>query len=153
MNTEIFLQRPHPFLAGMREEQLTTLAGMASYAHFTADQVLFREGAPAERCFLLETGEIAVQTRAAGKAVTIYSVHAGEQLGWSWLFPPYRTHYEARATQETTALAFDANLLREQCDRDPALGYELMKRMAGVIASRLQATRQKIVQYMSEHPR
>jgi CRP-like cAMP-binding protein len=119
--------------------------------HYPAAQVLFREGARADRCFLIETGEVAVQTHAAGKSVTIYSVHVGESLGWSWLFPPYHCHYDARATQETTAVSFDAAILREQCERDPALGYELMKRMAGVIAHRLQATRQKLVQYIKEH--
>lgn len=151
MNIENFLQRPHPFLAGMPEEQLNTLAGMAAYVHYAPGEVIFREGQPATRCLLIETGEVAVQTHAAGKAVTIYSVHVGEQLGWSWLFPPYFCHYDARATQDTTAVAFDAALLREQCERDHALGYELMKRMAGVIAHRLQATRQKLVQYMKEH--
>jgi CRP-like cAMP-binding protein len=151
MNLENFLQHPHPFLAGMSEEQLTTLAGMASYVHYAADEVVFREGDPASRCFLIETGEVAVQTHVAGKSVTVYSVPVGEPLGWSWLFPPYRCHYDARATHATSAVFFDATILREQCERDPALGYELMKRMAGVIADRLQATRQKLVAHLKAH--
>lgn len=151
MNLENFLQHPHPFLANMSDAQLSTLAGMAAYVHYTPGQILFREGSRADRCFLIESGEVEVQTHAGGKSVTIYTVSVGEPLGWSWLFPPYICHFDARAMQETSALAFDATLLREQCERDPSLGYELMKRMAGVIAQRLQATRQKLVQYMKEH--
>jgi CRP-like cAMP-binding protein len=150
MNLETFLQHPHPFLAGMSEEQLTTLAGMASYAHYAAGEVLFREGDSAQRCFLVEAGEVAVQTHVAGKPLTVYSVKVGEPLGWSWLFPPFRCHYDARATLATSAIAFDATLLREQCERDPVLGYALMKRMAGAIADRLQATRLKLVSHLRE---
>jgi CRP-like cAMP-binding protein len=151
MNSENFLQRPHPFLAGMSEQHLTTLAGMAAYVQFESGQLLFREGDKADRCFLLETGGVAVQTHAGGKSVTVHTVAPGEELGWSWLFPPYFCHFDARASEATTAVVFDAATLREQCERDHSLGYELMKRMAGVIAQRLQATRQKLVQHLKEH--
>ena len=42
-------------------------------------------------------------------------------LGWSWLFPPYRWHFDARALSAVRATAFDGACLREKCDADPAL--------------------------------
>lgn len=41
----------------------------------------------------------------------------------------------------TKAIIFFATTLREQCEKDPRLGYELMKRVANVVIKRLQATR------------
>ena len=55
-------------------------------------------------------------------------------LGWSWLFPPYRWHFDApRRRRACARLAFDGACLRGKCEADPALGYDLMKRFAQVI--------------------
>ena len=41
--------------------------------------------------------------------------------------------------------------LREQCEEDHDLGYELMKRMAAIIIERLQATRKQLVELQRLH--
>jgi hypothetical protein len=56
-------------------------------------------------------------------------------------FPPYRWHLDARALEHVRALAVDGACLRGKIEDDHDLGYELMRRFAGVIVSRLQATR------------
>lgn len=70
---------------------------------------------------------------------------AGEVLGWSWFYPPYRWHFDAQAITLTRAIAFDAHKLRELCDRDHTLGYALTKRFAYVLFERLQATRLQLL--------
>ena len=62
-------------------------------------------------------------------------------LGWSWLIPPYRWRFDARAIDLTRAIALDGKCLRGKCDQDPRLGYELLKRVAAIMAERLHATR------------
>jgi hypothetical protein len=62
-------------------------------------------------------------------------------LGWSWLIPPYKWRFDARAIETTRAFALDGKCLRGKCDEDPRLGYELLKRIAATIAERLHATR------------
>ena len=69
----------------------------------------------------------------------------GDVLGWSWLFPPYRWHYSARATTLVRMTAFDGKCLRDKCESDHNLGYELMKRFAGIMMERLQATRMQVM--------
>ena len=41
--------------------------------------------------------------------MTIETIEAGEVLGWSWLFPPYRWHFDARALAPVRATAFDGD--------------------------------------------
>jgi CRP/FNR family cyclic AMP-dependent transcriptional regulator len=65
----------------------------------------------------------------------------GDALGWSWLFEPYMWHFVAWADEPTRARFFHAAPLREQCEEDPKLGYELMKRISRVVIHRLQTTR------------
>ena len=74
----------------------------------------------------------------------IETLGPGTEIGWSWLFPPYRWQFDARATEPVEAIAVDAICLREKVDSDPALGYELTKRFAAVMLSRLQAARLRL---------
>ena len=66
-------------------------------------------------------------------------------LGWTWLFPPYYWHFDARAVEPTLAIFFYGTRLREKSEVDAELGYELMKRMVAVIIRRLQATRRQLL--------
>jgi CRP-like cAMP-binding protein len=70
---------------------------------------------------------------------------AGEVLGWSWLIPPYHWKFDARAIEQTRALALDGKCLRTKCEEDHDLGYELLKRFAQIMEERLQATRLQLL--------
>jgi len=77
--------------------------------------------------------------------VPIQTIASGDVLGWSWLFPPYKWNFDARAVKPTKAIIFFAVNLRRQCENDPKLGLELMTRVAKVVITRLQATRQQLL--------
>jgi CRP-like cAMP-binding protein len=135
-----------PLLAGMSTEELELLAGCASNVRFEAGDVIFREGDPADTFYVLRQGTVALETFAPARGgMTIETIEAGEVLGWSWLFPPYRWHFDARALSRVRATAIDGACLRGKCEDDPALGYDLMKRFAQVIIERLQWTRLRLL--------
>jgi hypothetical protein len=77
--------------------------------------------------------------------VTIDKIQEGEVLGWSWLFPPYQWHFDARALQLTRAVAFDGKCLREKCEKDARFGYDFVSRFSLVIMQRLQAARLQLL--------
>ena len=66
-------------------------------------------------------------------------------LGWSWLFAPYRWHFDARALDRRPRDRLRRRLPARKCDDDPALGYELMSRFAQVLIERLQWTRLRLL--------
>jgi CRP-like cAMP-binding protein len=75
----------------------------------------------------------------------IDTIGMGELLGWSWLFPPYRWAFGAVSVGPVEAFEFDGRMVRTLCESDPALGYELTRRLARVVAKRLQATRVRLI--------
>lgn len=136
----------HPFLAGLSERHIQLLADCALRTHFERDQVIFREGEPANRFYLIESGEVALEsTSNSVQPVLIDTIGAGDLLGWSWLFPPYIWRFQARAVVPTVAIFFYGTLLREHCENDHTLGYELFKRMSEVMTRRLQASRERLL--------
>jgi CRP/FNR family transcriptional regulator, cyclic AMP receptor protein len=136
----------HPFLAGMNPRQLALLTDCAMVSHFKLGQVILREGDIANRFYLIETGKVVLESdEIFANPVVIETIGAGDLLGWSWMFSPYTWHFTARAIEPTKAIFFYGTVLREYCERDPSLGYELFKRMAPVILRRLQAARKKML--------
>jgi CRP-like cAMP-binding protein len=132
----------HAFTQGLDADALAVLAGCAQNVRFQPDQYIFREGARADWFYLLRRGTVALEMPIPGRGrTTIQTIRQGDILGVSWLFPPYRWNFDARAVTDTGAIAFDAACLRGKCDADPALGYALMRRFAPYVSQRLQAAR------------
>jgi CRP/FNR family transcriptional regulator, cyclic AMP receptor protein len=141
----------HPFLRGMSPQHIKLLAQSATPTHFERGQIIFRAGEPANGFYLIESGHVALEgsVREHGP-ITTDLVSAGEPLGWSWLFPPYRWHFDARAMESTTAICFSGVLLRQHRDEDLMLSHELFKRTCEVMARRLQMARRKLLATKSE---
>jgi len=138
----------HPFLAGMNRGQLVLLTDCAIPVHFKTGQVIFREGEMANRFYLIESGKVVLESNGGhGDPVLMDTIGAGDLLGWSWMFPPYIWHFTARAAEPTDAIFFYGTILREYCERDHSLGYELFKRMSAVMVKRLQGARENMLAF------
>jgi CRP-like cAMP-binding protein len=136
----------HAFLRGLKPEHLRLLADNAMRMEYAADELIFREGDPANRFYLIEHGKVSLESRGRDEPpVCIQVIGPGDVLGWSWLFPPYYWHFDARAVEPTTALFLYGTRLRDQCEQDHEFGYELMKRMTAIVIQRLQAARKQLI--------
>jgi CRP/FNR family transcriptional regulator, cyclic AMP receptor protein len=135
-----------PFLEGLGPDRLDLLAGCAANVHFNEGAYLFCEGDEADTFYVIRHGSVAVETFVPARGpVTIETIDSGEVLGWSWLFAPYRWHFDARALTSVRATGFDGACLRGKSESDPVLGYELMSRFAQVLIERLQWTRLRLL--------
>jgi CRP-like cAMP-binding protein len=137
----------HPFLQGLNPHQMRILRDCAMFIRFKPGELIFREGDPANRFYLIIKGKVALESHVRDSGtMSIQTVDEGEVLGWSWLFPPYYWHFDARAVAPTEAVFFYGTPLREECENDHELGYELIKRLSEVMIKRLQATRHLLVE-------
>jgi CRP/FNR family transcriptional regulator, cyclic AMP receptor protein len=123
-----------PFLRRLPAQQVERLTACARHISMPAGPRLFDEGAPARSFWLIDAGQVAIDT-----------LGRGDLLGLSWLAPPYQFKYGAVATQPLQAFEFDGSAVRAACDADPGLGYALLDRFLGVAAHRLQATRARLI--------
>jgi CRP-like cAMP-binding protein len=146
MRTLELMLREIPLFEGLAGGELALLAGCARNVRFAEGDVIFREGDPANSFFVVRHGGIAIETFVPARgSMTIETVEAGDVVGWSWLFAPYRWHFDARALTLVRATVFDGACLRAKCAEDPALGYALMTRFAQVMMERLQWTRLRLL--------
>ncbi len=143
----------HPFFKDLPPPHLDTVVGCVANVKFEPGEFIFREGQPADHFFVVRQGKVAVEVFVPGKgAVTIETIEGGEVLGWSWLIPPYRAHFDARALTLVRALSLDGACLRTKCEKDPSLGFELLKRFNRLVVSRLEATRMQLMDLYGDKP-
>lgn len=130
------------FCEGMEARHVELLARRASEREFVAGEFVFREGEDASALYIIVEGRVSLEVSAGERGDVVFqTIGRGDALGLSWLFPPRRWHFDARAVEDTRLIAIDAAWLRETMEADQDLGYEMLKRVARVMVGRLQATR------------
>jgi CRP-like cAMP-binding protein len=138
--------KDHSFFAGFAPQHLALVVGCARNHRFEARQTLFREGEPANEFFLIRHGKVALDILDPGRTPIVFAtLGVGEIVGASWLVPPYRWTFDARAVELTRAIGIDAACLRRKCEADHDFGYEMMKRFLPELVKRLQATQLQIL--------
>ena len=136
-----------PFFNGLSGPHLQLLADSAMETQFKAGQWLFRQGDPANRFYLILEGKVLIESEVKERGmIPIRTLGPGDDLAWAWLFPPYYMHFSACAIEPTRAIFFYGTRLREQCEANHELGYQLMKRIAEVVIQNLNATQQRLLE-------
>lgn len=140
----IEMTRAYQLLSGLEPEQLRKLLPLAEEKHFDSGQILFHEGDRSSYLYLIVSGEVALETTKGRGTIRVQTLHSGEAMGWSALSADSHTHFQARALSPVTTVAFPSARIREACDRDPSMGFAVMKRLLDVVTERLDATRMQL---------
>jgi CRP/FNR family transcriptional regulator, cyclic AMP receptor protein len=139
----------HPFVADFRPAHKARLAALAKEVRFYAGQVIFREGDDYSVLYLLGTGMVALELDVPGHVLRVQTLYAGEVFDWSALLPHAGKHFQARALDSVTALAFEGDELLATFTSDPEFGLAFMLRLMGVVSERLRATRLQLLDMYS----
>lgn len=153
MKTIADLLRDHPFFRDLAAADLEFIGGCGENAIYSAGDYLARENEPADHFFVIRTGRVAVETFLPDRGpLCLQTLHDGDVFGWSWLFPPYLWTFDARALDEVHAMRLNGKCLREKCEEEPRLGFQLMKRFARMATERLQAARIQLLDVYGQRP-
>ena len=147
----------HPLAADLPAGWLRRLALHARPVYHVAGFRLFREEAPADRLWLVHSGGVAVDLHVPGRGdIVVERLGAGAVVGWSWLLPPYRYRFGAIVAEDIRAVEVDAAHVRSLIAEDAELGRELESRLLTVVADRLLAARNRLIElyaYPGDHSR
>jgi CRP-like cAMP-binding protein len=136
------LLEDHAFLKGMDARYIDFIAGCSANQRYKAGELLVRDGTDASRTFLVRSGRVSLELPVPGQGThRLQTIEPGELIGWSWLFPPYRWHFDARALETTMVLSIDGVCLRRKLEADHDLGYAFLLRLVQSMHQRLERTR------------
>ncbi len=135
--------RRYPYFAGIDENSLRQLAMITDEKrNIPAGTQLFAAGDPAKTLSIILSGEVNIQYLLGnGEMRTVDTLVGGDVLGFSAMLRPYKYTGFATATQPTDLALIDGSKLRELCQQDPRLGYQLALEVAALLAHRLEVAR------------
>ena len=132
----------HPFMKGLSDDYIDLIADCTEEKAFNPNQYLLRYQKPAEEFYLLLSGQIVLLSYMPGNEVAkLETIDGPSIIGWSWLLPPYRWHFDVKATEITQALQVHGMCLRGKMETDKDFGCEMYHRFMKVVVERLQASR------------
>lgn len=133
--------KTHPFVAELAPEHAAFIVSCTKNMRFRPGELLLREGEREDVLYLIRQGSVSIEMpRAAGEAITIETVGAGDVLGVS-LLTPHAAHLDCRARETVVAFAIDKACLRAKMDEDPRLGYAISMQLLDRVYTRLNRAR------------
>lgn len=142
----------HQLFRDFHPDLLELMAGCGKNVHFEAGTHIFSEGQPANEFYVIRTGKVSIGVTVPNRGmVLVETLGPNEVLGVSWPFPPFRREFDSKAIDPTSAIAMDAECLRNKCDEDPVLGYQVFKSFALLMRDRLQTTRLQLLDLYGNH--
>jgi CRP-like cAMP-binding protein len=144
---QLKIMRESNLLKNLNDAQLEKLASIAISESHPAGTLLYKEGDPADHFYLVEEGKVFLEmktdmgpTRPALQ-VTTDVITRGEGMGWSAFVEPHVYTLSAVCMDATRLISFEAAKLREIMEKDPEIGYQMLKGINKLLASRLSHTR------------
>ncbi|MBN1320436.1 MAG: cyclic nucleotide-binding domain-containing protein [Thermoleophilia bacterium] len=116
---------------------LDAIAQIALIEDFESGEELTLEGAPAERLYLFLKGGAAVKVRSPeGQQVLIDELGPGELLGWGAVMEPHVYTASAWTTEPSEAMVVPGAKLRELCEANKHIGYQVARGIGEVMSRR-----------------
>jgi len=136
----------HPLFQGLNTDEINALIATCCFKNYVYGEQLFLQGEPASNCYLIIHGHVAIESKIPDvEPVNIQTIEKGDILGWSWLFPPYTWHFDARAIDSTSTLVLSGKALHELIKENKSTGLLLMTRFSSIMMARLQETRLQLL--------
>jgi CRP/FNR family cyclic AMP-dependent transcriptional regulator len=133
------LIQEHPFFSDMNPAYFEMFAGCAQLARVRAGETLARTNDPADHFFIIRKGKLSFEFASPSGTMVVQTLSDGDWAGWSWLFPPYLWPFDVKAIEDASLIVFNGKCIRDKSERDPVMGYDLMKRLSRVLAKRLHS--------------
>lgn len=142
--------REMEFFRDMDTSHLHKIAAIAMEVHIDEDEIIYRQGETGKGIYLIETGQVVIETDIAGYGLApLLTVGPGQLFGWSSLFPSRRKQAQARALETTQAIFIEAHQFRALCHSDHRLEHAVNLRLTELIAERVSATREQLVRTLT----
>lgn len=141
-----------PWFRDLKIQHLDKIAQISELRRFKAGEVIFREGEFGDRVYVVLDGRVALDLMVPPRGkIRFYTAEKWELFGWSSVTPTvHQRTAGAAAVIDTLVASVEAGKLRELCDADHDLGYLVMRRLANIVASRLQISRLQLLDIFSE---
>jgi len=137
----------------LTEPELEKLAELGKEEVYEVGETIVREGVEINRLYIVKEGRVVIELTlrlgsGPGRQGVIDVISEGRIFGW-WGRKSYSLLESARCIEKTKVIVLDGLALWTLLEEDNVMGYKVMKRLVGVVSSRLEYTRDTLANILS----
>ena len=127
-------------LRGLDDQEKRHLIELGRVEHYESNVVIVKEGAEAQTFYLVEEGQVTVESQLTrGRLFPISIISVGQAFGWSALVPPYLYRATVVTQSKAKVVAIDRAELLHRMQTDTSFGLKIMQNVAATISARLRS--------------
>ena len=140
-------------IAHLTDDMQARLAQIVDVLKFEKDEILFREGEPADRFYMLRSGNVLLEQRISDKVTAcVGSVKPGFSFGWSAMVDNGVYTTEAVCIEPSEIYSFKRDKINSLFEQDPKMGYLMYQRLLEIIKKRLDYRTGQFRKAIEDHP-
>ena len=135
------------------EAELEKIRPLCSIRIFSEKAVIFEQGQYADGFYMLLKGKVLLEVELTENImISLGSVKPGYSFGWSSLFTGSKYTTSALCSEPCEVISLPADKLIDLMDKDPVLGYKLMKGALEILRNRLAKRTDQFLKILRMHP-
>jgi len=141
---------------GLPDDVLGAVSAFSKELSFAAKTTIFSPEQPSTKIFLLQRGSVRLTIFASSlpAPVTVAVLKTpGQAFGFSSIIGQGYYNTSAEALTDVRLIAVEGRFLLDFMEKEPAIGYTIMKRLARVISRRLGMVRKLLLETIMDHER
>ena len=130
----------------LSDEQVEEIAKITEKRSYKIDSHIYKRGNVAKHLFVMKKGLVSLRRIDPGDEVGIAfeTREPGELFGAAAFMKPQEYTLTAICLEDTEVIAIDADRLFELCEKDSALGYQLMLKIAQIYFARYKIAKRSL---------
>ena len=142
-----------PIFADLAEDQYCVLEKLFTLVNYSANEIIFEQGSPADYLFVVVDGEVSIDFNPDdGDPLTVAHIQDGGVFGWSAAFGSKSYTSGAVCVCDAQLLKVRGEALKNLRKNHPETGILILRRLAEVVAERMKnATTYRQVYALLEH--
>ena len=140
-------------LTYLSDPMLENLARIIDVLKFEKDEIIFRQHKPAERYYMLRSGNIVLEQKITEKVtVCIGAIKPGFSFGWSAMIEDGTYTADAVCVETSEAFSFKRSEVNKLFTQDPEMGLRFYQRLLMIIKKRLDMRTEQFREAIKNHP-
>ncbi len=140
-------------LTYLTDPMLDNLAKIIDVLRFDRDEILFRENDPAERFYMMRSGNVLLEQRISDQVTAcIGSIKPGFSFGWSAMIEDGLYTVDAVCVEPSEIYSFKRDRIQKLFMQNPEMGLRMYKRLLVIVKKRLDYRTGQFRKAIENHP-
>jgi CRP-like cAMP-binding protein len=140
-------------LSYLTDDMLDKMIPIIDIFRFDEQDIIFRDGDPANRFYMVRRGKVLLELRVSEKAtVSVGAVKPGFAFGWSAMLDGGTFTTDAVCAEETEVFSLRREKILNLLESDIEMGYRMSQRLLRILKKRLDIRTEQFVRLIKNHP-